>query len=157
MKRSFLLLLGILLTFLSYSQQKIISGNVVSKASGIPLSGVSITSPTKSVTSDSIGNFSILTKIGESLTFSFVGMTSLKVEVKSLATLKIELTEELANLNEVVVTGYQVQRKVDLAGAVSVVKTSDIANIPASNLITSLQGCIPGVFIEADGRPNVQG
>lgn len=154
MKRSFLLLLGILLTFLSYSQQKIISGNVVSKALGTPLSGVSITSPSKSVTSDSIGNFSILTSIGESLTFSYVGMTSLKVEVKTLTTLKIELTEELANLNEVVVTGYQVQRKVDLTGAVSVVKTSDIANIPASNLITSLQGRVPGVFIEADGRPN---
>ena len=154
MKHCILLLLGIHLTMMSYSQQEVNSGTVISKSLGTPLSGVSITSPIKSVTSDSTGKFSILTKIGETLSFSFIGMKPFKIEVKSFSILKIELSEDLMNLNEVVVTGYQVQRKIDMTGAVSVVRTSDITNIPAANLITSLQGRVPGVFIEADGRPN---
>ncbi|WP_229213920.1 TonB-dependent receptor plug domain-containing protein [Dyadobacter psychrotolerans] len=53
------------------------------------------------------------------------------------------------------VTGYQSHKKEDLTGAVSVVRTSDIKDVPLSNLIKALQGRIPGVYITTNGSPAV--
>src|SRR5699024_4233708 len=69
---------------------------------------------------------------------------------------KVEVTLELssAELSEIVAVGYQTQKKVDLTGAVSVVKTEDIEKSPTSNPIKSIQGLVPGVFITTNGDPS---
>ncbi|MDR2804352.1 MAG: TonB-dependent receptor, partial [Dysgonamonadaceae bacterium] len=54
---------------------------------------------------------------------------------------------------EVVVTGYTTEKKADITGAVSVVKLKDIESIPSGNVMTSLQGRVPGVNISTDGQP----
>lgn len=154
MKRLLLLFLGAFLTVLTYAQQQTISGTVVNKANRLPLSGATVSSSSKSALTDSMGKFTIMVKLGETLTASYIGMRTMSVKIQKFGSVSIELTEDQSQLGEVIVTGYQAQRKIDLTGAVSVVKTSDIANLPSSNLVSSLQGRIPGVFIEADGRPN---
>lgn len=60
-----------------------------------------------------------------------------------------------ASLNEVVVTGYQTQKKVDLTGSVAVVNMNEIKDIPNNNLMQALQGRVPGLYVTGSGDPNL--
>ncbi|KAA6335378.1 TonB-dependent receptor SusC, partial [termite gut metagenome] len=84
---------------------------------------------------------------------SMVGMLTQEKTAKAGSVINVSLSENSRLLNEVVVTGYTTQKKVDLTGAVSVVKMKDIANIPTGNVLSSLQGRVPGVNITIDGTP----
>lgn len=67
----------------------------------------------------------------------------------------IEFTEETAeNLDEVVVVGYGVQRKVNLTGAVDQVTSETLTNRPVSNISQALVGASPNLNIRMlDGKP----
>ncbi|WP_308427460.1 SusC/RagA family TonB-linked outer membrane protein [Arenibacter certesii] len=56
-------------------------------------------------------------------------------------------------LEEIVVVGYGTQRKQDLTGAVSVVKTEDLAKQPSGQVTSQLQGRASGVTITGGGQP----
>ena len=56
------------------------------------------------------------------------------------------------SLNEVVVVGYGTQKKRDRTGSVSSVKGDEVARMPATNPISSLQGKVPGLTISNSGR-----
>lgn len=64
------------------------------------------------------------------------------------------MKEDAKALSEIVVTGYSTQKKADLTGSVSVVKMDDIENISTGNAMKSLQGRVPGVFIQSSGAPD---
>lgn len=68
--------------------------------------------------------------------------------------MKVKLLETDNDLNEVVVTGYQVQRKADLTGAVSVVKTEGITTSPDADPMKALQGKVAGMTITDTGSPS---
>lgn len=151
------ILLSVLL-LTAAAQQKSVTGTVISKQNGIitPLHGVTISTNQTNTTTDENGRFSIKAKEEEIITFSYVGMKTITLTVTNTtfnqpATITME--NEQSSLNEVVVTGYQTQKKADLTGAVSVVKTSDIKDIPLGNPVKAIQGRIPGVFITTDGSP----
>ncbi len=67
----------------------------------------------------------------------------------------IELTEEkVENLDEVVVVGYGVQRKVNLTGAVDQVTPEMLSNRPVSNISQALVGASPNLNLRMlDGKP----
>ncbi|HWW39850.1 TonB-dependent receptor [Pedobacter sp.] len=154
MRKLQILLPMLLLALFSFAQQKIITGRVINKTTKEPLQGVSVQTKTKSTLTDSSGKFSIAAAIGETITLSFVGMNGLNVKITN-ATQELNLTMEEGNndLNQVVVTGYKSEKKVDLTGAVSVVNLSSIKNIPASSPMLALQGQVPGLYIQTDGSP----
>lgn len=52
-------------------------------------------------------------------------------------------------MDEVVVVGYGVQKKRDLSGAVSSVKSRDITAIPTTNALEALQGKVAGLDLTA--------
>lgn len=154
MKKVLFLLTMLFMVCMAYSQQKIITGKVISKVSKDPLVGVSVNTKTKTALTDKDGKFSIQASIGETITLSFVGMDPQNFMVtSSTQNLEISMDDALNNLNTVVVTGYQTQKKADLTGAVSVVNVSEIKDIPVGNPIKALQGRVPGVFITTDGSP----
>ena len=68
------------------------------------------------------------------------------------SSLNIAMSEG-STLSEVVVTGYTAQEKRDLTGAVGVVETRKLVEIPSSNLNFQLQGRVSGVTVSGDGRP----
>lgn len=141
--------------FISYAQNYTVNGIVTNKLTGVPLGGATITSKKNVTTTDSSGRFQIEAAASEELMISFVGMRTKAVKISNNSqTISVQLEDDASALEQVVVTGYQSQRKIDLTGAVSIVKTEDIKNLPASNLVTALQGRVPGMFVEADGRPN---
>jgi TonB-linked SusC/RagA family outer membrane protein len=88
------------------------------------------------------------------LVFSYTGYTTQELPLKGQNTLDVVLRESAMLINEVVVVGYGTQRKSDLTGSVSSVKSEDIQKIAAANPIQALQGKVAGVQVSAaSGRP----
>jgi TonB-linked SusC/RagA family outer membrane protein len=130
---------------------------VVTDADGKPLQGVSITvkGTKKGTETDMNGAFS-LKGIDRSsvLVFSIVGYQSQEVVVGDARMLKIQLKQLPATLGDVVVIGYGSQRRGDVNGAVSSVKSADIANIPQPSVDQLLQGKAAGITIaQNSGAP----
>jgi TonB-linked SusC/RagA family outer membrane protein len=59
----------------------------------------------------------------------------------------------MQNLDEVVVVGYMTQRKADLTGSVAVISSKELEKNNFSNVLQSLQGKVPGMYITGDGNP----
>src|SRR5690606_6435823 len=58
------------------------------------------------------GNFTINAKTGDILVFTYLGYSTREVKVASISTaINITLQEDVVGLDDVVVTGYQVQEK----------------------------------------------
>lgn len=155
----FVLLIALTIaTLTTMAQQRTVTGRIMDKTTGTPLAGVTVTVNRKSVVTDSSGNFSIEYPPGAIITFSYIGMQTQTMKLTpSMQHIDIGM-ERNANgaLDEVVVTGYQTQRKVDLTGSVAVVKLADIQDIPNSNPIQAIQGRVPGLYVATDGDPGAQ-
>lgn len=154
MKRCITMLFAVLATLSSMAQQKKVTGTVTDKSTGTPLPGVSVQAGKTSAITDSAGRFTIEATPGNQLLFTYTGMKMLNVAVPATGNVQAQMEENTSKLNEVVVTGYQAQKKADLTGAVSVVDVQEIKNIPLGNPVKALQGRVPGVFITADGSPS---
>lgn len=81
------------------------------------------------------------------LVFSFVGYLSQEIPLTNRSTVDIRLAPDLKALEEVVVVGYGVQKKVNLTRAVSTVDAKALENRPVPNLANGLQGVAPGLTI----------
>lgn len=130
-----------------------ITGVVVSKTDGEGLIGATVreVGTEQAALTDLDGNFVIQVNQGAQLIFSYVGCES--QTLKAVDGMRVELAD-MTELQEVVVTGYQVQRKADLTGAVSVVSVSELQKQNENNPIKALQGRVPGMNITADGSPS---
>ena len=147
---SALLLAGITAT----AQQITVTGTVTSSADGYGVIGAAVMEKGTSngTTTDFDGNFTISVKQGAVLVFSSIGYTTQELPAK--AQMAVVMDEDSQLLNEVVVTGYTVQRKADLTGAISTVNTEDLAKQNENNPVKALQGRVPGMNISADGSPS---
>ncbi|EMR04674.1 SusC/RagA family TonB-linked outer membrane protein [Cesiribacter andamanensis] len=143
------------LPWVSIAQQNVVKGTVIDSQSKEPLPGVSILvkGTARGVVTDIDGAYRLEAAPSDVLVFSFVGYLQQEIEVGNQSTINISLAEDLDLLEEVVVTGYQSEKKADITGAVSVVKMKDIANIPTGNVMSTLQGRLPGVTVTTDGTP----
>lgn len=127
-----------------------ISGTVLDKVSNEPVIGASVVikGTTQGTITDFDGNFSLEASTGQYLQVSYLGYETYEQRVGANAdAYRISLTESTAQLDEVVVVGYGVQKKVNLTGAVSVVDQKDIVGRPTANMATALQGADPALNI----------
>ena len=90
------------------------------------------------------------------LVISFIGMQSQEVKIKS--NVKVVLKSDAEVLDEVVVTGYGVQRKASFTGAASIVGEEAIAKKNDANFVKVLEGSVPGVQMNnSTSMPGVWG
>lgn len=128
---------------------------IVKNENGELLQGVSIIVNGNSTgTSTNLnGAFQISAPPGSKITVSYIGYESQEIIIDDQTNLEITLQASDTTLDEIVVVGYNTQRKVDLTGAISVVNTEVLQNSPNPNPIKALQGQVPGVSIISDGNP----
>lgn len=141
---------------LVFGQNMEIKGKVISSEDQLPLIGVSVVEngTQNGVITDLDGVFSMtVTSKDAVLTFSMVGMKAVDVKVANKKFISVLMDPDAVMLDQVVVTGYTTEKKADITGAVSVVKIDDIASIPTGNVMSSLQGRLAGVNVNADGQP----
>jgi TonB-linked SusC/RagA family outer membrane protein len=160
MKRILLLMLLLGSFILPGWAQTVVNGTVVGKSDGEALPGVTVleVGTTNGASTDAQGKFQLTIGAGHSLQFSSVGMKAVTLSPESItSTLKVTLEEDAKSLDEVVVTGYQQERRKDLTGAVAVVDVKQTLQESNANILTSLQGRVPGVTIQTDGTPGGSG
>lgn len=133
-----------------------ISGNVTDQE-GEPLIGVNIQvkGSNKGTATDFEGNFT-LEDIDENavLVLSYVGYETQEVLVAGMSNLNITMISDSQLLDEVVVVGYGVQKKISITGAISSVSSNDIVQSPVSNVASSLAGRVTGFSsVQLGGKP----
>lgn len=79
-------------------------------------------------------------------------MTSQSVKVGAQTVINVTLKEDSQVLAETVVIGYGSAKKRDLTGSITNIKGEELANKPAMNPLSSLQGKVAGVQIVNSGR-----
>ncbi len=145
-------------SFTVVAQQIQVSGTVLAAADNAPLKGatVSIKASTKSTQTDENGKFLISAVIGEKLVVSFVGFINQEVTIRNTAAVNIFLTASSSALNEVVVTGFTVQKKSDVTAAISTISGTELLKSPVANVTNALVGKVPGLIAQqSSGRPGM--
>lgn len=133
-----------------------VSGTVTSASDGSPLPGVNVLvkGTSRGAATDFDGNYEVTaTSPSDTLVFSFLSFETQEVPINGRSTVDVAMQERVALLEELVVTGYQVQDKADLTGSVSVVDVAKVQEVASANLSQSLQGRVAGLNVQAGGTP----
>ncbi len=131
-------------------QSKKISGTVTDYK-GNPLPGVTIMieGSTLGTTTDPDGHYVIECPVGEDLTllYSFIGMKTARVVVGVRNVIDVKLEEEVAEMDEVVVTGIYSRKKESFTGSSQTYKAEELKMVGTQNLLQSLKTLDPAFNI----------
>jgi len=130
-------------------QGRRVSG-VIRDAEGEPVAGATVVQKGTSngTATDNDGRFTLTVPDNAVLVINFLGFKQQEVSATAIDGKSISLVEDTQALDEVVVVGYGVQKKVNLSGAVQAVSSKDIANRPVTNANLALQGLAANVNIQ---------
>ena len=135
------------------AQARTIEGKV-SGTGGVALEGatVAVKGTAVATTTGADGTYRINVPDGGSvLVFSIVGYQQKEMSIGSSSVVNVTLSEQITDLEEVVVTGYSTEQKKDIVGSVSVVDADALASTPSSSVSNQLQGLAAGVNVSATG------
>lgn len=141
---------------LTLAQQSNRVTGVVTDEYGDPIIGANVIEKgtTNGIITDLDGKFTINVNPGAVLQFSYIGYMTREITVKDQSVLSIKLSEDTQALNEVVVVGYGVQRKVTTTGAVTKLEGDDLNKMTVVNVTKALQGMSPGItIVDRGGAP----
>ncbi|OUO99669.1 TonB-dependent receptor [Barnesiella sp. An22] len=146
-----------IMAIMAQAQNITVHGKVLSKSGGEPLIGASVLceSTQTGASTDIDGNFTISVPEGATLKFSYIGFNP--TEAKATPEMTIHLGENSEVLDDVVVVGYQIVRKADLTGAVSVMDMKEPLSENSGNIMSSMAGRLPGVNVVPDAAPGGTG
>lgn len=141
----------------SYGQNKTITGKVTGADDGLPMPAVSVKVAGTTIAVQTTGNGSYSIAVPASATeleFSFLGYQLSVEKIAGRSIINASLKPDPKSLNEVVVTGFGVQKKRDIAGSVTQLKGSTIENIPIQSFDRAMQGRMSGVQVSgSNGYP----
>ena len=137
-------------------QQLEIKGTVTD-SNGTPLPGVSIliVGTVNGTETDFSGNYSIESKEGDIIEFSFIGMKTERIIVGLETVINVQLKEDTASLDEIVVIGYGKMKRSDLTGSISSVSAKELKKGVVFSTEQLLQGKVAGLsVIQSSGDPS---
>ncbi len=138
-----------------WQQGTIVVKGVVVDANGLSVIGANVVekaSEGNGVITDLNGEFTLTVKQNATLLVSYIGYKT--QEVKAINNVRVVLTEDTGMLDEVVVVGYGIQKKVNLTGSVSEIKSDMLENRTASTVENLLAGGMAGVTVQqGSGQP----
>ena len=133
-------------------QAKTVTGTVTD-VSGEPIIGanIRIKGTTTGTITDIDGNFSIEAEPQSVIEVSYIGYLTQETVINNQKSIRFLLKEGTKTLDEVVVIGYDVQKKADLTGSVANINTEKLNTQSNANIGQALQGKIAGVDIVSQG------
>ncbi|GAA3648634.1 SusC/RagA family TonB-linked outer membrane protein [Flavivirga jejuensis] len=132
------------------SNQEIIIKGTVTDDAGIPLPGASVLvkGTNNGASTDFDGKYTLHVSNGATtLVFSYLGFVTQEIAIDGQSTINAALVTDNASLDEVVVIGYGTQRKKDVAGAISTVKTEELVLSSSPSVGDVLRGKVSGLQI----------
>lgn len=155
------LLAGTLCGTAARAQQAGMSGQVTDAKTHTPIVGATVrVEGTQIATStDALGKYRLpaLPEKG-TLIFSYVGYESKNVAYHAQQTvIDVTMSEDVQNLDDVVVVGYISNSKRETTTAISSLRDKDLTSVNSANLLQSIQGLVPGVQIgSSNGTPGAE-
>lgn len=147
----------LLISGVSFGQQRTVSGKVTSAEDGSSLPGVNVL--VKGTTIGTVttinGTYTVDVPSGATtLTFSFIGFKAQEVDVNGKSVVDVILENDITQLQEVVVTGYGTTLKKEFSGSTATIGSDAIGKLPSLSVNQALQGQASGVFVTANsGAP----
>lgn len=137
---------------------RVIVGQVKDSETKETLPGVSVVvkeNKTIGTITDDKGSFSLsIPETAKNLVFTYIGFQSQEIEIGDQKIFDIQLEADVKTLKEVVVVGYGEQKREDLTGAITSIKTNELKNVPQVSVDQLLQGKASGVMVTNNsGQP----
>ncbi|MDR2448451.1 MAG: TonB-dependent receptor, partial [Prevotellaceae bacterium] len=143
-----------------YAQTRNLSGFVTdTQGESLPGAVVNVKGSTSAVAAGADGRFTLaLPADAATVEVSYMGYVTQTVDVRGKNEIEVTLQEQVSVFDEVVVIGYDTQKKVNLTGSVQVVAGSDLTKRSAPNTSAALQGLAAGMsVVQSTGRPGADG
>lgn len=165
MKRITIILTSLFLFCFSYNlsaqeadNEVIIVTGIVTDEMGEPLIGANVVVkdvPGLGAITDIKGHYSIKMESYHRLIFSYIGYEKKEVLVKTQKIVNVKMKEDTSSvLDEVVVTGTGIQKKLTVTGAVTSVDVNDLKHTPSDNITNALAGNVAGIMaMQTTGEP----
>lgn len=137
------------------NQDKKVTG-VIKDQNGEPVIGanVSVKGTTIGTITGIDGDFALEVPANAVIQVSYIGYVSQELRLGGKDHLSIVLKEDLQALDEIVVVGYGVQKKVNLTGSVSSIKSEELERQPIVTMKDALAGLAPGMtVVKSSGQP----
>ena len=128
---------------------------VVLDNTGEPIVGANVVErgTTNGIITDIDGKFSLNVNENAFIQITYIGYVLQDVSVRNQQNINVTLLEDTQNLEEVVVVGYGVQKKVNLTGAITVSDVKKLENRPITTTSQALQG-LNGLYVNQNtGQP----
>lgn len=88
------------------------------------------------------------------LSFSYIGYSTVEVDVSQQSKVNVTLFEDVVSLQDVVIVGYNMVKRGQITGAIDMVKSDKIAQQSSAALEDRLQGKVAGLMISTgSGQP----
>lgn len=132
------------------AQEITVTGRVTSSDDNSALPGVSVVikGTTRGTTTDASGNYRISTGSRATLTFSFVGFKTQDVAIGNRTGVNVTLTADASTLNEVVVTGFGIQRtEREIGTSIARINNAQITQAAPVNVANGLTGKVSGLQV----------
>ncbi len=154
------LILLLLLTQFSFSQNNFKVTGKVTDETGKPLQGTTVGVKGTSIATATLddGSYSLMAPSGTSrLVITSIGYTEQEVAINNQSEVNISIVSTTSSLEDVVVVGYATVKKKDVTGSVAGISQKDIRSRPVDNALQAMQGKVAGVDITSNERPGQVG
>lgn len=155
-RRTAVTFLVLFLTYVTYGQEKNVSGKVTDE-DGTPLPGVNIVvQETHSGTqTDFNGDYTLNVEVGQTLKFTYLGFQDHSETVGDSTTINVKLVEGSSALDEVVVTAFgRKTTRNETTSSVTTVDSSELAKSKTADPRSALQGKVPSLVMNStSGSP----
>ena len=148
-------LMSIFLSWNLLFAQTVPVNGIVKDSAGEPLIGVAVMLKGTNIgtVTEYDGRYHINVSKGSTLVFSSIGMKTTEVVVNS-SVVNVIMDQDSELMEELVITAFSTQKKVNVTGAITSVSSKDIMAAPVANISNALIGVTPGLSsVQAGGEP----
>ncbi|NMM49700.1 SusC/RagA family TonB-linked outer membrane protein [Marinigracilibium pacificum] len=139
----------LLFSITAYSQETQITGRVTDPdGGGLPGASILVEGTNNGTVSDADGNYSLnVPSDAKNLVFTFIGYKSKVIPINGRTSIDVNLEEDIAALEEVVVVGYGTQKRKDVTGAITGIDSEVLQERGTTSPVQALQGSVAGVQV----------